>query len=66
MGIFDLVLNTVEGAVQVAVNTAKVSVGVVVGVVDDGKTVSDAIDGIEDGLEKIGKAEPQEKDSNHD
>lgn len=61
MGIFDLITNTIEGAAEVAVNTAKVVVGAAIIPLDEGKTANDAIDGIRGGAEKIGKSTPQEK-----
>lgn len=61
MGLFDLIKNTVEGAAQAAVNVAKVPLGVVIAPIDDGKAISEAVQGIEDGVKKIGDAGPPRK-----
>lgn len=57
MGLFDLVKNTVEGVAQVAVNTVKLPLGVLVSPLDDGRSIVDAAKGIAEGVEKIGDAE---------
>ena len=56
MGIFDLIANTIEGVVQTSVNTGKAAVGVVIAAADGGDTMEEGIEGIREGLEKIGKS----------
>jgi hypothetical protein len=56
MNIFDMLSNTVEGIAEVAVNTVKAPIGVVILPLDGGATVVDAASGVSDGLKKIGKA----------
>ena len=57
MGLFDLVTNTVEGITETTINTAKLVVSPVVAPFDNGKAIDDSIQGIENGIEKIGKSE---------
>lgn len=57
MGLFDLIVNTVEGAAQATLNAAKLPLGVLVAPLDDGKTITDAADGLVEGIQKIGDAE---------
>lgn len=57
MGLFDLIVNTVEGAAQATLNAAKLPLGVLVAPLDDGKTITDAADGLVEGVQKIGDAE---------
>lgn len=56
MGIFDLVVNTIEGVAETAVNTAKL-VATPVTVIFDEDAPSDAVDGIKKGIGKIGKTD---------
>lgn len=62
MGIFDLITNTVEGAAQAAINVVKAPVGIIVAPMDQGETVQDALSGVVEGLEKVGKAEKVQAD----
>ena len=57
MSIWGLLGNTIEGVAQVTINTAKVAVSAPLSVLDDGKSLDDAVDGISKGVEKIGKDE---------
>ncbi|KFC64015.1 hypothetical protein FG93_05525 [Bosea sp. LC85] len=57
MGLFDLVKNTVEGVAQATVNVAKLPLGALVAPLDDGKSITEAAEGIADGVRKIGDAE---------
>lgn len=57
MGLFDLIVNTVEGAAQATLNAAKLPLGILVAPLDDGKTITDAADGLVEGVQKIGDAE---------
>lgn len=62
MGIFDLVTNTVEGVLQAGANVVKAGVGVVVAPLDGGKTITDAADGVIEGLRKVGDADAAKQD----
>ena len=55
MGILDMVTNTVEGLVEASVGAAKTTVGAVVAPLDDGKTFDEGVDGVVQGMEKVGK-----------
>jgi len=56
MSIWGLLGNTIEGVAQVTVNTAKAVVVAPLSVLDEGKPLEDATDGIANGVEKIGKS----------
>lgn len=51
---FKIITNTLEGAVQATINTVKVPIGVVIAPLDDGQTIADAVEGVKDGVKKIG------------
>lgn len=57
MGLFDLLMNTVEGAAQVTVNLVKLPAAVIVAPLDDGKAIGEAAAGIVEGVSKLGEAE---------
>ena len=56
MSIWNLMGSTIEGVAQVTVNTAKAVVVAPLSVLDAGKSLEDATDGIANGVEKIGKS----------
>lgn len=60
MGLFDLVMNTVEGVAQAAVNIVKLPAAVVVAPLDDGKAIAEAADGLAEGVSKVGQAEERD------
>ena len=59
MGLFDLLANTVEGVAQTAIGTAKLAAAPVTYVLTAGndEVITDAVDTVPDGVEKIGKSE---------
>jgi hypothetical protein len=59
MSIWNLLTNTIEGAAQVTINTAKLVVGAALSPIDDGETIEDAAKGVRDGVEKIDDSEPK-------
>lgn len=65
MGLFDLLKNTVEGVAEATVNVVKLPVSVLVAPLDDGKSISDAAQGVVEGIQKIGDAESRDEAS-HD
>lgn len=58
MGIFDLLKNTVEGVAETTVNAAKLAASPLAVPFDEGKAVSDSMEGISKGVEKIGNSAP--------
>lgn len=56
MGLFDLLTNTVEGVTQTAIGTVKIVASPITGLVKE-DAAEDAMENIEDGVEKIGKSE---------
>jgi hypothetical protein len=61
MGLFDLVTNTVEGVAQTALGAAKTTVGLITSPLDDGKTLDSGLENMRDGMEKVGKSEPDKQ-----
>lgn len=57
---FNLISNTIEGIAEIAINTVKAPIGMLVLPLDDGQTLCDSVDGIVDGLEKVGKSDDTE------
>jgi len=57
MSLWDLVANAVEGVAQVGINTGKLVVSPIIAPLDGGEAVEDSIEGVTEGLEKIGKAD---------
>lgn len=60
MGLLDLITNTVEGVAQVAINTVKLPVAVIVDTSGETSATSDAADRIFDGIDKIGDAKARD------
>lgn len=56
MGLFDFVTNTVEGIAQTAVGTVKLAASPITTIVKE-DAVDDALDTIDNGIEKIGKSD---------
>ena len=54
---FNILTKTLEGVTQAAINTVKLPIGVILSPLDDGKTIVDSVDGIKEGVSKIGKEE---------
>jgi hypothetical protein len=61
MGLFNLLTNTVEGALQSTIGAAKVSVGLLVTPIDEGTTLQSGMENMRDGMEKIGNSEDEGK-----
>lgn len=49
--------NTIEGLVEATVNTIKAPIGAALLPLDNGKTLNDAVEGVTEGLEKVGKSD---------
>lgn len=58
---FGIIANTIDGVLQAGINTVKIPVGVVVSPLDDGKTLEDSVDGLIEGLERIGDEASSDK-----
>ena len=56
MGFLSLLTNTIEGAAEVAVNTAKLVVSPLAAPFDEGQAMADSAEGIRKGVGKIGNA----------
>lgn len=57
MSIFDLISNTVEGAIQAPLGAAKATVGVLTAPLDQGETIQDGLENMVEGVQKIGDAD---------
>lgn len=62
MGLFDLIVNTVEGVAKATVNLAVMPVAAIIAPLDDGELFEASSDRVLDGLNKIGGSTPP-KDS---
>lgn len=54
---FSIFTNTIEGLVEATFNTIKAPIGAALLPLDNGKTLTDAVEGVTKGLEKVGKSD---------
>ncbi|MGL4525775.1 MAG: hypothetical protein ACRCUC_02245 [Aestuariivirga sp.] len=57
MGLLNLIANTVEGALEATINASKAAVGVAIAPLDAATTLEEGLDGIGNGLSKIGNTQ---------
>lgn len=51
---FNIIANTLDGVIQTTVNAVKAPIGIAVSPLDNGKTFTDSMDGVIEGLSRIG------------